>query len=39
MIIKVEDVPKFFGQPGKINKNLAVQILDYIKRRENEADE
>ncbi|MBW7650289.1 flagellar motor switch protein FliM [Anoxybacillus sp.] len=31
LIIKVGDVPKFIGQPGKMNKRLAVQILDVIK--------
>ncbi|KAB2335428.1 flagellar motor switch protein FliM [Bacillus mesophilum] len=31
LIIKIGDVPKFTGQPGKINKKLAVQILDIVK--------
>ncbi|SFA38213.1 flagellar motor switch protein FliM [Anoxybacillus pushchinoensis] len=31
LVIKVGDVPKFIGQPGKMNKRLAVQILDVIK--------
>ncbi len=39
MIIKVQDVPKFFGQPGKVNKNLAIQILDYFEEEGDEADE
>ncbi|MCU9593084.1 flagellar motor switch protein FliM [Caldibacillus thermolactis] len=39
MIIKVQEVPKFFGQPGKVNKNLAIQILDYFEEEGDEADE
>lgn len=31
LVIKVGDVPKFIGQPGKMNKRLAIQILDVIK--------
>jgi len=27
LIIKVGDIPKFIGQPGKVNKKMAVQIL------------
>ncbi|RSK27035.1 flagellar motor switch protein FliM [Bacillus sp. HMF5848] len=31
LIIKVGESPKFTGQPGKLNKRMAVQILDLIK--------
>lgn len=29
--VKVGDIPKYNGQPGKVNNNLAIQILDTIK--------
>ncbi|MCK6206209.1 flagellar motor switch protein FliM [Bacillus infantis] len=29
--IKIGDIPKFYGQPGKVNKKLAIQILDTFK--------
>ncbi|MFC4320173.1 flagellar motor switch protein FliM [Litchfieldia salsa] len=32
LIIKVENEPKFYGQAGKMNRKLAVQILDQYKR-------
>lgn len=31
LLIKIGDVPKYVGQPGKLNKKLAVQILDTMK--------
>lgn len=31
LFIKVGDIPKFVGQPGKMNKRLAIQILDTVK--------
>nr|WP_162013652.1 FliM/FliN family flagellar motor switch protein [Bacillus coahuilensis] len=31
LTIKVGDIPKFTGQPGKAGKKLAVQILDSLK--------
>lgn len=31
LIIKVGEIPKFVGQPGKINKKLAVQVLETLK--------
>lgn len=31
LTIKVEGIPKFIGQPGKMNKKSAVQILDFVK--------
>ncbi|WML49274.1 flagellar motor switch protein FliM [Neobacillus sp. PS3-34] len=29
--IKIGDIPKFIGQPGKVNKKLAIQVLDTLK--------
>lgn len=34
LILKIGGVPKFVGQPGKINKKLAIQILDTVKGRD-----
>jgi len=34
LIVKVGDIPKYIGQPGKVNKRLAVQIIDVIRREE-----
>jgi flagellar motor switch protein FliM len=31
MIVKVGDTPKYTGQPGKVGKKLAIQILDILK--------
>ncbi|MGM0788979.1 MAG: flagellar motor switch protein FliM [Bacillota bacterium] len=31
LTIKIGDIPKFTGQPGKANKKLAIQILDTLK--------
>lgn len=31
LTIKVGNIPKFIGQPGKLNKKMAVQILDTVK--------
>lgn len=31
LTIKVGNVPKFIGQPGKVGKKLAIQILDILK--------
>lgn len=39
LIIKIGDVPKFIGQPGKMNKRLAVQVLDTLKGGEDNNDE
>lgn len=36
LLIKVEDKPKFYGQPGKLKKKLAVQIIDSIKEGEDQ---
>ncbi len=32
LLIKVGDIPKFIGQPGKVNKKVAVQILGTLER-------
>ncbi|MCP3739102.1 flagellar motor switch protein FliM [Rossellomorea sp. BNER] len=31
LVVKIGDIPKFTGQPGKVNKKLAVQIIDTMK--------
>lgn len=31
LLVKVGNIPKFLGQPGKKNKKLAVQILEILK--------
>lgn len=31
LTVKIGDVPKFYGQPGKVGKKLAIQILDILK--------
>jgi flagellar motor switch protein FliM len=38
LIVKVGDIPKYIGQPGKVNKRLAVQIIDTITREEENDD-
>ncbi|WP_035098207.1 flagellar motor switch protein FliM [Anoxybacteroides tepidamans] len=39
LTIKVGDIPKFIGQPGKVSKKLAVQVLDTLKGGEDNNDE
>ncbi len=36
LIIKVGEIPKFIGQPGKVNKKLAIQVLDTWKGGEDD---
>ncbi|KAA9025868.1 flagellar motor switch protein FliM [Niallia endozanthoxylica] len=36
LLVKVGEVPKFVGQPGKMNKKLAVQVLDTWKEGDEE---
>jgi flagellar motor switch protein FliM len=36
LLIKVGEIPKFTGQPGELNKRLAVQILDSLKGGEED---
>ncbi|WP_246939916.1 flagellar motor switch protein FliM [Bacillus pinisoli] len=31
IVIKIGDEPKFLGQPGKVNKKMAVQIIEQFK--------
>ncbi|RSD28015.1 flagellar motor switch protein FliM [Mesobacillus subterraneus] len=31
LLLKVGNIPKFVGQPGKLNKKLAIQVLDTFK--------
>ena len=31
LMIKIGGVPKFTAQPGKVDKKLAIQILDILK--------
>ncbi|MBT2637130.1 flagellar motor switch protein FliM [Bacillus sp. ISL-39] len=31
LLIKVGEIPKFVGQPGKLNKKLAIQVFDTFK--------
>ena len=31
LIVKVGDLPKFTAQPGKLNKKMAVQIIEPLK--------
>jgi flagellar motor switch protein FliM len=38
LIVKVGDIPKYIGQPGKVNKRLAVQIIDTIRKEEENND-
>ncbi|OIJ17843.1 flagellar motor switch protein FliM [Anaerobacillus alkalidiazotrophicus] len=35
LIIKVEDTPKFWGQPGKVKNKLAVQVTELFEEGEN----
>ncbi|MGX1451691.1 flagellar motor switch protein FliM [Cytobacillus horneckiae] len=36
LVIKIGDIPKFTAQPGKVNKKMAVQIMEIVKGGENE---
>lgn len=36
LLIKVGEIPKFIGQPGKVNKKLAVQVLETWKGGEDD---
>ncbi|OIJ09911.1 flagellar motor switch protein FliM [Anaerobacillus arseniciselenatis] len=35
LTVKVENTPKFFGQPGKVKDQIAVQITDMIEEDDN----
>lgn len=36
LLVRVGNKPKFYAQPGKLNKNLAVQITDIIENTKDE---
>jgi flagellar motor switch protein FliM len=36
LMMKVSGIPKFLGQPGKVNKKLAIQVLDTLKEGEED---
>lgn len=36
LVIKISDIPKFIGQPGKSGKMVAVQVIDKIKGGDEE---
>jgi flagellar motor switch protein FliM len=38
LMIKVGDIPKFVGQPGKINKKLAIQVFDTLKGEDDDGE-
>lgn len=38
MVIKVDESPKFFGQAGKKNKKLAIQIIDHIRGADDDGE-
>lgn len=39
LLVKVGNIPKFTAQPGKLNKKLAVQILEPLRGGDDEDDE
>jgi flagellar motor switch protein FliM len=36
MVMMIENTPKFLVQPGKVNKKMAVQIMESIKEEEEQ---
>ncbi|WP_299090095.1 flagellar motor switch protein FliM [uncultured Metabacillus sp.] len=38
LVVNVGEKPKFIGQPGKLNKKLAVQIIDHVTRGDEEGE-
>ena len=36
LVMKVGEIPKFVGQPGKVNKKLAIQVLETLKEGDND---
>lgn len=38
LIIKIGDKPKYTGQPGKLNKKIAVQIIDHLSRGDEDGE-
>jgi flagellar motor switch protein FliM len=38
LVVKIGDMPKFTGQPGKLNKKIAVQIIDHLSRGDEDGE-
>lgn len=38
LVVKIGDKPKFIGQPGKLNKKIAVQIIDHLSRGDEDCE-
>jgi flagellar motor switch protein FliM len=38
LVVKIGDKPKFIGQPGKLNKKIAVQIIDHLTRGDEDCE-
>jgi flagellar motor switch protein FliM len=38
LVVTIGDKPKFTGQPGKLNKKLAVQIIDHLSRGDEDGE-
>lgn len=36
LLVKIGNIPKFIGQPGKTNRKLAIQILEVLKGGDND---
>jgi flagellar motor switch protein FliM len=36
LVVKVGNIPKFIAQPGKLNKKVAIQVLDALKEGDDE---
>ncbi|MBM7603314.1 flagellar motor switch protein FliM [Metabacillus crassostreae] len=38
LVVNIGDKPKFTGQPGKLNKKIAVQIIDHLSRGDEDGE-
>lgn len=38
LVVKIGGKPKFIGQPGKLNKKIAVQIIDHLLRGDEDGE-
>jgi flagellar motor switch protein FliM len=38
LVVKIGGRPKFTGQPGKMNKKIAVQIIDHLSRGDEDGE-
>jgi flagellar motor switch protein FliM len=38
LVVKISGKPKFIGQPGKLNKKIAVQIIDHLLRGDEDGE-